>query len=361
MAGTLAKSHRQTDEVMATVCQALRSGLPLDRAFRSAGISKSTGHAWRQSGWRQIEMADANTSDELSYVARFAVAVEASLIEFMAPLIRRFADGALGKNRGDWRACKELLAARFPDEFSERTHVAKSQRVEIGGSIEHGFSAMRLQSMSDAKLQAELESCHWSLRSSMLHGGQLGEVISYMEDKLSLMRHHYEGKTAYFPDRNEAWRPGSGRGSKAVSGIEAKLIEHEDNEICAAVLQAPDTAEGPVVVAEPSATPPRLRGPASHRHWLRPARPSVPVRRKGDGAVRTPEGFIAVITDHDALPVLIAAGEIAVISKLAPQEVGAKAAILLKGGYRLMVGTEYSAIAERLAASVGTDKSRKGN
>ena len=52
MSGTLAKTHRQTDEVMATICAALRSGLPLDRAFRSGGISKTTGHAWRADGWR---------------------------------------------------------------------------------------------------------------------------------------------------------------------------------------------------------------------------------------------------------------------------------------------------------------------
>ena len=251
MSGTLAKTHRQTEEVMATICQALRSGLPLDRAFRSGGISKTTGHAWRADGWRQIEMADANTSDELSYVARFAVAVEAALIEFMAPLIKRFADGALGKGKGDWRACKELLASRFPDEFSERTHVAKSQRVEIGGTIEHQHSAMRLQNMTDAELQAELELVHWSLRSSMLYGDELGEVIAYGEQKLSLMRHHYEGKTAYFPDRETSWRPGS----KAVSGIEPKLIEHEETEILAAVLKAPEEVGTGVVVPPVPTTP----------------------------------------------------------------------------------------------------------
>ena len=214
----------------------------------------------------EIEQSDANTSEELSYTARFAVAVEAALIEFMAPLIRRFADGALGKGKGDWRACKELLASRFPDEFSERTHVAKSQRIEVGGTIEHDFSAMRLQSMSDAELRAELEAIHWSMRSSMIYGDELGEVIGYMETKLSLMRHHHAAKTAYFPDRETSWRPGS----KAVSGIEPRIIEHEDKGITVAEMAtdaspvevvAPVPATGAVdegallSVAAPSSTP----------------------------------------------------------------------------------------------------------
>ena len=74
-----------------------------------------------------------------------------------------------------------------------------------------------------------------------------------------------------------------------------------------------------------------------------------------------PRGFLAVITDYDALPVLVAVSEIAVVSRMPPSEGGAKTAILLRGGERLMVGTEYGAIVERLALSVGTDEMRKGN
>ena len=40
---------------------------------------------------------------------------------------------------------------------------------------------------------------------------------------------------------------------------------------------------------------------------------------------------------------------------------GAKAAIHLRSGERLLVGTGYAAIVERLALSVGTDEMRKGN
>ena len=68
-----------------------------------------------------------------------------------------------------------------------------------------------------------------------------------------------------------------------------------------------------------------------------------------------PRGFLAVIADYDALPVLIAVSEIATVTKLPPAENGAKTVIVLRGGYRLMVGTEYGSIAERLALSVGAD------
>ena len=255
MAGTAGKGHRQTEQVLSAVCDGLKAGLPIKRAAMSAGISEKTFHNWRGDGWHSIERTDQDSDAEMSFVVQFALQTEAAICAYMAPLIQRVSEAALSGGKGDWRAAAMILQGRFPHEFSERLEVAKSQRVEIGGTISHDFSLMRLQSMSDAELRAELEGTHWSMRSSMLFGDELGEVISYMEDKLSLMRHHYAAKTAFFPDREDSWRPGSGRGSKAESGIEPKLIEHEDNEIQAAVLQAPDTAEGSGVVARPSATP----------------------------------------------------------------------------------------------------------
>ena len=78
--------------------------------------------------------------------------------------------------------------------------------------------------------------------------------------------------------------------------------------------------------------------------------------------MKEPRGFLAVITDYDALPILIAISEIAVVSRLPPSELsGAKASILLRAGERLLVGTGYATIVERLALSVGTDEMREGN
>ena len=74
-----------------------------------------------------------------------------------------------------------------------------------------------------------------------------------------------------------------------------------------------------------------------------------------------PQGFLAVIAEYDALPVLIAVSEIAVISKLVPTYGDAKTSILLASGERIRVGTEYASIVQRLAQSVGKDEMRKGN
>ena len=251
MAGTAGKGHRQTLEVLSAICDGLRQGLPIKRAAMSAGISEKTFHLWRNAGWGEVERTDESSDAEMSFFVQFALQTEAAICAYMLPLIERVSSAAHGGGKGDWRAAVMILQGRFPHEFSERVAVAKSQKVEIGATISHDFSVMHLQSMSDAELSAELESIHWSMRSSMLYGDELGEVIDYMEEKLSLMRHHFAAKTAYFPDRETSWRPGS----KAAAGIEPGLIEHEDNEICAAVLEAPDEAEGLGVVAQPSATP----------------------------------------------------------------------------------------------------------
>ena len=258
MSGTLGKGHRQTDEVMAAVCTALRSGLPLDRAFRSAGISKSTGHTWRKAGWAQIEMADASTSDELSYVARFSIAVEAALIEFMAPLIRRFADGALGRGKGDWRAAKELLSSRFPDEFSERTHVAKSQKMEVSGAVDHYH--VRLQSMTVQELRDESER-HDAVIYAGLSGKSLDREIEKLERQLvglckSRDQEHEigtrpRGKYSTGPAGSLTRRPPLELTDYEVTG--ATEFEHESNDVLAAVNKAPDMADAVGLVAPASA------------------------------------------------------------------------------------------------------------
>ena len=68
-----------------------------------------------------------------------------------------------------------------------------------------------------------------------------------------------------------------------------------------------------------------------------------------------PGGFIEVIGEFDALPGLVAVGEIAVVSKAAPTAGDARTMILLKGGERLAVATEYDAVVARIAQGVGAD------
>ena len=73
---------------------------------------------------------------------------------------------------------------------------------------------------------------------------------------------------------------------------------------------------------------------------------------------KRPAGYVETITAEDAnsLPVLVAAGEIALVSELPANEGGAKTMILLRSGEKLAVGSDYQAIVDRLALSVGTEK-----
>ena len=69
----------------------------------------------------------------------------------------------------------------------------------------------------------------------------------------------------------------------------------------------------------------------------------------------TPKGFVELIAEFDALPLLVAASEIALVGKVAPSAGDTKAMVLLRSGERLATGTEYAAIVERLALCVGAD------
>ena len=66
-------------------------------------------------------------------------------------------------------------------------------------------------------------------------------------------------------------------------------------------------------------------------------------------------GFIEAIAEYDALPVLLAVGAIAVVTKAVPTAGDAKAVILLRSGERVAVATEYDAVVARIAQSVGAD------
>ena len=118
---------KQTEVTLEAICEALRLGVPSSRAAKSAGISYQSFCAWRSAGWAEIEGADEDSSEPLSFVARFAVEVEASLVSFMAPFLERIRDETKGAGKGDWRAARAILEMRFPDEFSEKVHAPRAR------------------------------------------------------------------------------------------------------------------------------------------------------------------------------------------------------------------------------------------
>ena len=184
---------KQTDSTLDDVCSRLRAGVPFANSCKAAGISKQTGHVWRSAGWESIESADEDSDAPLPFVARFAVAVESALVEYMAPFLKRITDELEGSGRGDWKVCQSILAARFPDSFSEKTHVAKSQRVEVSGQIalehQHGFREfLNLRNMTAAELALETARLESQINHAPISGGELAAQISVLEGKLSSMR-----------------------------------------------------------------------------------------------------------------------------------------------------------------------------
>ena len=185
---------KQTDDTLTSVCENLRNGVPFARSCKVSGISESTGHAWRSEGWDQIQQNEDLDSDEvLSFPARFALEVEIAARDFMAPMIEKIRDGAVGKGRGDWRAAHAILNSLFPHEFSEKVATAKSARVEVSGQIdvahEHGYREfLHLRNMTTEELAYEIERVTSRIDLTPVSGAELDGEIAVLETKLNAMK-----------------------------------------------------------------------------------------------------------------------------------------------------------------------------
>ena len=262
MAGTATAWTKQTEETLISVCDALRAGLPLARSFKAAGISARMGHNWRSKGWSQIDVADAGAGEEMSFEARFAVAVEAAAIQFMGPLVKRIADAATGEGRGkgDWKAAKELLASRFPDEWSERTHVAKSQKVEVAGQISHAHTYFdQLRRMPTAELEDEMLRLDRQITRTTwgaMKDAEKDAWIGHFEGMLSKMKGDRDGLSRWLGDVDWHLRPGLPVPVEDYQPPRRALtFEREPVEILAAAKVAPDKADVAGVVNATSADP----------------------------------------------------------------------------------------------------------
>ena len=181
-----------------SVCESLRSGISFTRSCSVSGISKQTGFAWRNSGWDAIESEDADSDEPISFTARFALETELALADFQRPLIQRIRDGASGKGAGDWRAAQQLLASRFPDEFSEKVAAAKSGKLEVFGAIsmehQHGYREfLHLRNMTHEELRLEMERLESQINHTPINGTDLDAQIAVLEGKLDSMRAAREG------------------------------------------------------------------------------------------------------------------------------------------------------------------------
>ena len=252
MSGTTGKGYKQTPETLAAVVDGLRSGLPPKRAAMVAGISEKTFYTWRRAGWEAIEATDENSDEGMSFVVQFALQVEAALGAYMAPLIKRIAEAAAGRGKGDWRAAHAILAGRFPHEFSERVAVAKSARIEVSGGIDHSIYSVQLENMTIDELRDE-SSRHDAVICAGLVGASLDREITRRETvlaDLNKQRDLQRGIGALIPG-NLTRRPPLELADYEVTG--ATEFEHESNDVLAAVSKAPDMADAVELVAPASA------------------------------------------------------------------------------------------------------------
>ena len=213
MPGRSEGKTKQTPETLATICDALRLGVPFNRACKSAGISERRAHQWREMGWAAIDEASEDDGAPLSFVAEFAIAVEAALSEYMRPLVAAIHSAATGKGKGlDWRAAKELLASRFPSEFSEKFAASANQKLELSGEVGHVNSYhLTVDKMSDdelhdemLRLDAQITMTTWGAMNDEVKGAW----VSHFEQMLMKMRDDLGGIEPWRGQLDWHLRPG---------------------------------------------------------------------------------------------------------------------------------------------------------
>ena len=257
---------KQTEATLHDVCSRLRAGVPFAHSCKAAGISKQTGHVWRSAGWESIESADEDSDAPLPFVARFAVAVESALVEYMAPFLKRITDELEGSGKGDWKVCQSILAARFPDSFSEKTHVAKSQRVEVSGQIDvnhrHSYQEfLAFRNMSKQELLFEIEKMDSRKNFERLEGEVLDAAIAVAESKLAGMIEARDSGHGFMPCN---WNTGAPAIRPTVpEAIELDVTEYKELAAvsgAAPVGLAPNAAGAELILSSAPATPPLSSG-----------------------------------------------------------------------------------------------------
>ena len=260
---------KQKPETLEAICDALRLGVPIARAAKLAGISESTFQNWRSAGWEAIENTPDDSTEPLPFVAKFAIEVEAAQVQFMAPFLKRIRDESKGEGDGDWRAARAILEMRFPHEFSEKVHAAKSGRLEVSGEIavehQHSYSEfIALRKLTREELRFEIERLQGQIDHAVIEGVDLDAEIAFNEARSAAM---IEARAAGRSFNKSNWLTGRGPAVRAVapptlpSPAEPPIIDVEEYISDQAANShpldmAPITAGGAALTgAVPSATP----------------------------------------------------------------------------------------------------------
>ena len=229
-------------------------------------------------GWEEIDQAADDDEAPLSFTARFAIEVEAALSEYMKPLVAAIHSAAVGKGKGlDWRAAKELLASRFPAEFSEKFAASANQKLEVSGEVNHSHAyfqsvtKMTFDELHDEalRLDAQISLTAWSAMDARVKDAW----IAHFEEMVIKMRDDLAGITPWHGNVDWHLRPGIPKKLADMSEHQrryggpprrfSKTIEHQEISSAAhtAMGLAPIEAGGDVLVqpSPPAAPSPRPR------------------------------------------------------------------------------------------------------
>lgn len=105
-----------TPEIQKKLCDSLSEGLTITASCGRAGIGLSTYYLWQD---------HAKKAKRKNRFTEFMDAVDGAMLLGRSVMEVRFANGT----KMDWRAAKEYLARRYPDEWGEKT------KHEVSGGI----------------------------------------------------------------------------------------------------------------------------------------------------------------------------------------------------------------------------------
>ena len=198
MAGRKGSPYKLNATTIESICTSIAEGVTLKSACGRAGISPRTAEYWREEGWRQL---DARADDDdgvdapLTLHEQFVVSFEAACIEFQAPLVaqwRLVASGDKGASEASYRAARDLLSARFSDQWSEKVAASRSGRMEISGAVavehQHGYDQfLAIRNMTMEELQFETERISAQVDHAVIEGDALAAEIGFHQAKLAAM------------------------------------------------------------------------------------------------------------------------------------------------------------------------------
>lgn len=146
-----------SDAIVRKIVKLLRDGNYFDTACKAAGISVSSGYAWRERGQRYAEAqalgVEANPDDEPYF--RFLESVEKASAEAEAEAVALVKKAAKSKHEGEWQAAAWYLERRNTKAWGRR--MALQHTGADDGPIQHHHEFESLDEYISRLSEADLK------------------------------------------------------------------------------------------------------------------------------------------------------------------------------------------------------------